>query len=70
MRVDQYQRYKTSIHGKRLDEGDEKAAVCTDCHTIHQMRPVKNPFYEYWLDQYSSIGKNRVRPGDFHQGNT
>ena len=29
LRVDQYQRYTTSIHGKRIAEGDENAAVCS-----------------------------------------
>lgn len=44
LRVDQYQRYKTSIHGQRLEEGgDEKVAVCTDCHAIHEMRSVNVP---------------------------
>ncbi|MFC1554459.1 multiheme c-type cytochrome [candidate division KSB1 bacterium] len=43
LRVDQYQRYKTSVHGQLLSEGDEKVAICSDCHSIHGMRSVKDP---------------------------
>ncbi|MGE5466952.1 MAG: cytochrome C [Ignavibacteria bacterium] len=36
---DQYESYTASIHGKALaDEGNVKAAVCTDCHTAHEVR--------------------------------
>ncbi len=33
--TDQLDRYKTSIHGKRLAGGDEKVATCVDCHGTH-----------------------------------
>ena len=33
---DQYSKYVKSIHGEELlDKGNIKAAVCTDCHTVH-----------------------------------
>lgn len=41
-RVDQYELYKTSVHGKRLAEGDENVATCIDCHSVHDIRAVKN----------------------------
>ncbi len=34
----QLERYKTSIHGKRLINGDEKVATCVDCHGVHGIR--------------------------------
>jgi cytochrome b subunit of formate dehydrogenase/nitrate/TMAO reductase-like tetraheme cytochrome c subunit len=35
---DQYESYTGSVHGKALlDEGNVKAAVCTDCHTAHSV---------------------------------
>jgi hypothetical protein len=35
---DELDDYKTSVHGKKvLEEGDQKAAVCTDCHTTHDI---------------------------------
>ncbi len=43
LRVDQYRRYTTSIHGQRSAEGDENAAVCSDCHHVHQMRQINDP---------------------------
>ncbi|MFC1557438.1 cytochrome c3 family protein [candidate division KSB1 bacterium] len=43
LRIDQYERYKTSRHGQLLAAGDEKGAVCTDCHAIHEMRQVNDP---------------------------
>ncbi|MCK6477194.1 MAG: cytochrome b/b6 domain-containing protein [Phycisphaerales bacterium] len=29
--------YQKSIHGQKAAEGDEKAPVCTDCHTSHEI---------------------------------
>lgn len=38
LRTDQLSQYRTSVHGKRLAGGDEKVAVCTDCHSVHDIR--------------------------------
>lgn len=38
LRTDQLAQYYTSIHGKRLAMGDTKVAVCTDCHSVHDLR--------------------------------
>jgi predicted CXXCH cytochrome family protein len=42
-RVDQESEYATSVHGKRLKQGDAKVAVCTSCHGFHGIKAVKNP---------------------------
>ncbi|HUA86262.1 MAG TPA: cytochrome c3 family protein [Bryobacteraceae bacterium] len=42
-RVDQFELYKTSVHGQRLAKGDENVATCIDCHSVHDIRAVKNP---------------------------
>ncbi len=42
-RVDQYAQYQTSVHGKRLAAGDRAAASCVDCHSVHDIRGVKDP---------------------------
>jgi hypothetical protein len=42
-RVDQLSEYRTSVHGKRNAAGDERVAVCIDCHGVHGIRPVKDP---------------------------
>ena len=39
LRTDQLSQYKTSVHGKRLAQGDTKVAVCIDCHGVHDLRP-------------------------------
>lgn len=39
LRTDQLSQYKTSVHGKRLAQGDTKVAVCIDCHGLHDLRP-------------------------------
>lgn len=39
LRTDQLSQYQTSVHGKRLRQGDTKVAVCTDCHGVHGLRP-------------------------------
>ncbi len=41
-RVDQYEIYQTSIHGQRLAAGDENVATCVDCHSVHDIRRVKD----------------------------
>jgi predicted CXXCH cytochrome family protein len=42
-RVDQFELYKTSVHGQKLAAGDENVATCIDCHSVHNIRAVKNP---------------------------
>lgn len=42
-RIDQYSEYRTSVHGKRNAEGDDRAAVCVDCHGVHGIRAVSDP---------------------------
>ena len=41
-RVDQYELYQTSVHGKRLAAGDTNVATCIDCHSVHDIRAVKD----------------------------
>jgi len=43
LRVDQLELYRTSRHGKVLEEGDPKAAVCTDCHNTHRILESSHP---------------------------
>jgi Cytochrome c3/Cytochrome c554 and c-prime len=43
LRVDQLEQYKTSVHGKRIFEGDTKVANCASCHGNHDIKPVKDP---------------------------
>ena len=41
-RVDQLELYQTSVHGTRLAAGDTKVATCIDCHSVHDIRAVKD----------------------------
>lgn len=43
LRTDQLAEYRTSVHGKRLATGDIKVAVCTDCHSVHNLRAPNDP---------------------------
>ncbi len=43
LRTDQLDQYHTSVHGKRLAAGDTKVAVCTDCHSVHDIKPPSDP---------------------------
>lgn len=44
LRVDQLARYWTSEHGKALgSKGDERVAVCTDCHGVHDVATAREP---------------------------
>jgi predicted CXXCH cytochrome family protein len=41
-RVDQASEYATSVHGKRLAQGDAKVATCATCHGAHGVRLVSD----------------------------
>ncbi|MFQ5676121.1 MAG: multiheme c-type cytochrome, partial [bacterium] len=40
--TDQLDRYKTSVHGQRLQQGDAKVATCIDCHGVHGIHGAKD----------------------------
>jgi hypothetical protein len=40
---DQLALYRTSAHGLALARGNMNAAVCTDCHGVHEIRPADDP---------------------------
>jgi len=40
--VDQYSKYRTSVHGKQNAKGDPKVAECVSCHGNHGILTVKN----------------------------
>lgn len=42
LRTDQLSEYRTSVHGLKLAKGDTHVAVCTDCHTVHDIRPASD----------------------------
>jgi hypothetical protein len=42
LRTDQFSQYLTSVHGKLRAKGDDKVAVCTDCHGVHDLRPASD----------------------------
>jgi cytochrome b subunit of formate dehydrogenase len=35
--------YQESVHGRLVAAGSEKAAVCTDCHGVHEILSASNP---------------------------
>lgn len=41
--ADQEALYRTSGHGIRLAKGDDRVAVCTDCHGVHEIRAPDDP---------------------------
>lgn len=43
LRVDQVQEYFTSVHGRKLQTGDQKVATCVSCHGVHGIRPPGDP---------------------------
>jgi predicted CXXCH cytochrome family protein len=40
VRVDEYQQYLTSTHGKQMSSGNTLVATCSDCHGAHGIRAV------------------------------
>lgn len=43
LRVDQVQEYLTSVHGQRLQGGDQNVATCVSCHGVHGIRSPSDP---------------------------
>jgi len=43
LRTDQLAQYHTSVHGRRWVAGDAKVAVCTDCHSVHDLKAPSDP---------------------------
>lgn len=43
VRVDQLAQYVTSVHGKRMAAGEDRAATCSDCHGAHGVVRVSDP---------------------------
>ena len=41
--LDQLAQYQASVHGKKIAAGDEAAATCIDCHSLHDIRKVSDP---------------------------
>lgn len=41
--TDQWAKFRESVHGQRLEEGDTKVATCFDCHGGHRMNPANEP---------------------------
>ncbi len=41
--VDQYALYQTSGHGRALAAGNDRVAVCSDCHGAHDILPPEDP---------------------------
>ncbi|MFB6285988.1 MAG: cytochrome c3 family protein [Candidatus Bipolaricaulia bacterium] len=41
--TDQFEKYLTSTHGRRWQRGNTDVAVCTDCHSSHQVLPTFDP---------------------------
>ncbi len=42
VRTDELSEYVTSVHGKRLKQGDNNVATCVDCHSVHNIMPVSD----------------------------
>ena len=58
-----YKAYMQSVHGKALKEGDTGAAVCSDCHRSHDLRPASDPTsYVYRTNIPSTCGQ--CHPGE------
>jgi predicted CXXCH cytochrome family protein len=40
--IDQFDKYKTSVHGQKFAQGDQKVAVCSNCHGSHEILSSKD----------------------------
>lgn len=54
------EQYELSIHGMQQLEGNEKAAVCSDCHTAHDITHASSP--DFMLDVIGECGRCHDSP--------
>jgi predicted CXXCH cytochrome family protein len=64
IRVDQVQEYSTSVHGKLLQKGDQKVATCISCHSVHNIRAIKDQqAWTYPVKVVDTCGRCHGDPG-------
>lgn len=54
--------YHQSVHGRLVAEGDDRAAVCTDCHTAHGITRADSP--RFMLEIINECGECHDTPDD------
>jgi hypothetical protein len=42
VRVDQFAQYVTSVHGQQMAKGETRVATCSDCHSPHGIRRIRD----------------------------
>jgi cytochrome b subunit of formate dehydrogenase len=53
--------YQESVHGRAVESGSTQAAVCTDCHSAHEILPANNPKSQiYKFNVPNTCGKCHV----------
>ena len=53
--------YQDSVHGRAVENGSQQAAVCTDCHSAHEILPANNPKSQiYKFNVPNTCGKCHV----------
>lgn len=63
IRVDQVTEYFTSVHGRKLREGDGKVATCINCHDVHNIRAIKDQqAWTYPLKVIETCGRCHADP--------
>ena len=43
VKTEEVAQYFTSVHGKRLRQGDRRVATCINCHSVHDIKLVSDP---------------------------
>ena len=62
--VDQYAVYLTSKHGQAIARGERRAAICTDCHGTHDVRPSDDPASSLYPSNLpATCGRCHADPG-------
>jgi len=46
--------YRQSVHGRAIQQGNENAATCNDCHGTHDILPVSDPKSKVWKQNVAS----------------
>ncbi len=59
---DQSENYLSSLHYKKVQEGDARAPICTDCHGTHELYAIDNPRSSVHVDKLDRTC-DRCHPG-------
>jgi len=68
LRVDQEREYYSSVHGKQLRAGEQRAATCVSCHSVHGIRAISDPLSSVYPSNVAETCSKCHASADYMRG--